>query len=200
MTPETNDATGGQLLTGLARSSIAAQLRFANQGPEDQGLAQQEPEDAWLMQPGACFVTLHKHGNLRGCIGSLVAHRPLGEDVAANARAAAFHDPRFPPLAQDELADIDIEVSVLSSPEPIYPSDETELEGMLRPGVDGVILEYGPHRSTFLPQVWEQLPDPAQFLAHLKQKGGLPADFWHPDMRISRYTVTAYAEQTGHRT
>jgi hypothetical protein len=134
---------------------------------------------------------------LRGCIGSLLAHRPLGEDVAANAQSAAFHDPRFPPLTRDELGEIDIEVSVLSTPEPLFPPDEAALKIQLRPGVDGLILEYGPHRSTFLPQVWEQLPDPGQFLAHLKQKGGLPADFWHKDVRVSRYTVQSFAEGPG---
>lgn len=196
MTLEAIDVNAGQLLTAIARRSIAAQLGLADPAPTQQ---EPPPGNAWLKQPGACFVTLHKHGRLRGCIGSLTAHRPLDEDVAANARAAAFHDPRFPPLEQHELVDIDIEVSVLSRPEAIHPSDETELEGMLRPGVDGVILEYGPHRSTFLPQVWEQLPEPSRFLANLKQKGGLPADFWHPEMHISRYTVTAYAEQPGQR-
>ncbi len=187
MPHEAGDASTGRMLTGIARNSIGAQL----------GLAEKRtlPDDARLREKGACFVTLHKSGSLRGCIGSLLAHRPLGEDVAANALSAAFHDPRFDPLTRDEFTDIDIEVSVLSTPEPIFPVDETALMTMLRPGVDGLILEYGPHRSTFLPQVWEQLPDPAMFLAHLKQKGGLPANFWHPDMRVSRYSVQAFDEK-----
>ncbi|OIO69252.1 MAG: AMMECR1 domain-containing protein [Zetaproteobacteria bacterium CG1_02_55_237] len=179
----------GVILLGIARKAIAAHLGLA-ENPE-------QPDDAWLRYKGACFVTLHKGGNLRGCIGSLLAHRPLGEDVAVNALSAAFHDPRFEPLARDEFAEIDIEVSVLSTPEPVFPTDEATLMAQLRPGIDGVIIEYGPHRSTFLPQVWEQLPDPALFLAHLKQKGGLPADFWHPDMRVSRYSVQAYSEKPG---
>jgi len=179
----------GTVLLGIARNSISAQLGLTGR--------QALPDEAWLRDKGACFVTLHKQGALRGCIGSLLAHRPLGEDVAANALSAAFHDPRFDPLTRDEFANIDIEVSMLSKPEAIFPTDEAALMSMLRPGVDGLILEYGPHRSTFLPQVWEQLPDPALFLAHLKEKGGLPADFWHPDMRVSRYSVQAYSEKPG---
>jgi len=175
-----------RLITSLARNAIAAHLGLAAKQPM--------PEEACLTEPRACFVTLHKHGALRGCIGSLLAHRPLGEDITANALAAALHDPRFPPLSSDEFNEIDIEVSVLSPPEQIFPRDEAELISILRPGVDGVILEYGAHRSTFLPQVWEQLSDPVNFLAHLKQKGGLPADFWSPEMRVSRYTVQAYHE------
>jgi len=179
----------GSVLLAIARHAIAAQLGLNGETSR--------PAAEWLAESGACFVTLHKHGNLRGCIGSLLAHRSLGEDVAANARAAAFQDPRFPPLSSDEFAEIDIEVSVLSTPEEIFPTDETALKAMLRPGVNGLILEYGPHRSTFLPQVWEQLPTPEQFLAHLKQKGGLPADFWHADMRMSRYTVQSFTEKQG---
>ena len=181
----------GVVLLAIARDAIAAQLGLNGKSTRQ--------ESDWLTEPGACFVTLHKNGNLRGCIGSLLAHRPLGRDVAANACAAAFQDPRFPPLTSDEFAQVNIEVSVLSKPVPIFPASEAELLAMLRPGVDGLILEYGAHRSTFLPQVWEQLPDPAQFLAHLKQKGGLPVDFWHADMRISRYSVTAYAEKPGEK-
>ena len=189
MQPEASADAKGPVLLSIARNSIAAEL--GEREPE------KPPDEAWLSYKGASFVTLHKHGSLRGCIGSLQAHRPLGEDVAANALSAAFHDPRFPPLARDELGETDIEVSVLSTPEPVFPPDEAALMAQLRPGVDGVILEYGAHRSTFLPQVWEQLPSPELFLAHLKQKGGLPVDFWHPDMRVSRYTVQSYAEQTG---
>jgi len=177
----------GAVLLAIARHAIAAQLGLNGESSR--------PAAAWLAEPGACFVTLHKHGSLRGCIGSLLAHRPLGKDVAANACAAAFQDPRFPPLSSDEFAQVNIEVSVLSKPEPIFPANEAALLAMLRPGVDGLILEYGAHRSTFLPQVWEKLPTPEQFLTHLKQKAGLPADFWHADMCVSRYSVTAYAEK-----
>jgi len=179
----------GGILIGIARHAIGERLGLLDRGST--------PDANWLTEPGASFVTLHRSGTLRGCIGSLTACRPLGEDVEANALAAAFRDPRFPPLTRVEFTDIDIEVSVLSAPEPIHPTDETQLRTMLRPGVDGLILEYGAHRATFLPQVWEQLPDAADFLAHLKQKAGLPADFWHPDMRISRYRVQAFAEPHG---
>ncbi len=178
----------GNVLLTLARSAIAGRLGMA--------AAFTPPDTAWLNEPRASFVTLHKNGALRGCIGSLAAHRPLGEDVAANAVAAAFHDPRFAPLAADEFAAIDIEVSVLSVPEKISFSDENELLCLLRPHIDGLILSYGNQRGTFLPQVWQQLPQPTQFLAHLKQKAGLSPDFWHPDIEISRYTVEAFSEKS----
>jgi AmmeMemoRadiSam system protein A len=144
-------------------------------------------------------VTLHRAGRLRGCVGSLTAYRPLRDDVHANARAAAFSDPRFPPLARDELDAVELEVSLLSAPEPLPVASEEEALALLRPGVDGVILEYrdpedGDRRGTFLPQVWEQLPDPRDFLAHLKDKAGLPPNFWHPGIRLWRYTVTNWEE------
>lgn len=176
------------MLPGIARGAIAAHLGMAQRQPL--------PAETWLDEAGACFVTLHRHGTLRGCIGSLVARRPLGEDVVDNAIAAAFRDPRFPPLSRDEFPEVDIEVSVLSAPEEIFPASEAALMAMLKPGVDGLILEYGIHRATFLPQVWGQLPDAGRFLAHLKQKAGLPANFWHPDMRFSRYGVQSFSEST----
>ena len=152
----------------------------------------QAPE---LDRPGACFVTLSQEGKLRGCIGSLEAWRALREDVRANARAAAFSDPRFPPLAQDELARIRVEVSLLTPPQPLSFAGEEEALRQLRPGVDGVVLEQGSHRSTFLPQVWESLPDPRQFLAQLKIKAGLPPDFRSKDLRLSRYQVQKWKEE-----
>jgi AmmeMemoRadiSam system protein A len=151
----------------------------------------------WLEHPGASFVTLTKGGDLRGCIGSLEAHRPLAEDVRANAVAAAFRDPRFMPLSREEFGDIRVEVSLLSPTEPLAAGSEAEALAALRPGVDGVVFEYAHHRSTFLPQVWEQLPQPAEFLAHLKRKAGLPQDFWAADVRLSRYTVSKWKEQGG---
>lgn len=175
----------GRVLTQLARASIARALGEPVQAP---------PHPEWLNTPGAVFVTLTRGGELRGCIGSLEARRSLGEDVEENARLAAFADPRFPPLSRAELADTQIEVSVLSPAEPIDFCDEADALRRLRPGVDGVILEYGRHRATFLPQVWRQLPDPRDFLAHLKRKAGLPADFWHPELRLYRYTVEKYEE------
>ncbi|MDP2432033.1 MAG: AmmeMemoRadiSam system protein A [Pseudomonadota bacterium] len=175
----------GRLLTTLARAAIAREF--------DRSVAA-SPHPDWLMAPGAVFVTLTEAGRLRGCIGSLEAHRPLGEDVEHNARAAAFHDPRFPPLAPAELPSLRVEVSVLTPATPMAFTDEDDALAQLRPGVDGLILEHGYHRSTFLPQVWEQLPDPRQFMSHLKQKAGLSGDFWAKDLRLSRYGVEKFKE------
>lgn len=148
----------------------------------------------WMLEPGASFVTLTLDGDLRGCIGSLVAHRPLLEDVQSNAVAAAFRDPRFVPLSNHEFAKVRVEVSELSPPKLLEFESENHALSLLRPHVDGLILEYGRHRSTFLPQVWESLPRPEQFLSQLKRKAGLPADFWHEEIRLSRYTVTKWKE------
>lgn len=145
-----------------------------------------------LAAPGATFVTLTERGRLRGCIGSLTAHRTLADDVRANARAAAFRDPRFVPVDAAELPEIRVEVSVLSAPEPLPASSRAEVERLLRPHVHGVILESGRARGTFLPQVWEQLPEPATFLDHLLRKAGL--DGWDDDIAVSTYTVTAWHE------
>ena len=175
----------GPTLLAIARGAIAEPLGEAAPPFE---LAN------WLQEPGSSFVTLMLHGELRGCIGSLSAQRPLAEDVAFNARAAAFQDTRFEPLSLNEFFKTDIEVSLLSAPEPIAFESQTHLLSLLRPGVDGVILEYGWWRGTFLPQVWEQLPGPQAFLAHLKQKAGLPHDFWADEIRFSRYTVTKWRE------
>ena len=156
------------------------------------------PTAEWLEAPGASFVTLTSGrapgGALRGCIGSLVARRPLREDVEANAVAAALHDPRFAPLTARELDDVVVEVSVLSAPAVLPAADEAELLARLRPGVDGVVLSASGHRATFLPQVWEQLPDPADFLARLRRKAGLPADYWGRDVVVQTYTVSAWQE------
>ncbi|TAM46641.1 MAG: AmmeMemoRadiSam system protein A [Gammaproteobacteria bacterium] len=143
-----------------------------------------------LRAPRATFVTLHVGGELRGCIGTLEVRRTLVEDVAHNARAAAFEDPRFPPLAPAEFGRLDIHISVLSAPEPVAFASEEDLLRQLRPRVDGLILQAGLRRGTFLPSVWEQLPEPREFLRHLKRKAGLPADYWAADIRVSRY-VTA---------
>ena len=175
----------GPTLLAIARGAIAAPLGEAAPPFE---LAN------WLQEPGSSFVTLMLHGELRGCIGSLSAQRPLADDVAFNARGAAFHDSRFAPLTLGEFFNTDLEVSLLSTPEPIAFESQTQLLSLLRPGVDGVVLEYGWGRGTFLPQVWEQLPEPQAFLAHLKQKAGLPPDFWSDEIRFSRYTVTKWRE------
>lgn len=147
-----------------------------------------------LADPAATFVTLTQDGQLRGCIGSLEAHRPLSQDVAENAASAAFRDPRFSPLVQDELARTRIEVSLLEKPEALEFKDEEEALFRLRPGLDGVILTHGNRRATFLPQVWESLPDPERFLAQLKLKAGLPAYFWDEDITLARYGVQKWKE------
>jgi AmmeMemoRadiSam system protein A len=152
---------------------------------------------AQLKKPGAAFVTLHtRDGLLRGCIGSLRARVPLIEDVENNAKAAAFEDPRFPPLSLRELPNIIIEISVLSPPRPLRYSDAADLLQKLRPGVDGVVLEKDWHRATFLPQVWDQLPKPTEFLGNLCYKAGLPANAWKDnDIKISTYQVEEFSEE-----
>jgi AmmeMemoRadiSam system protein A len=175
----------GQTLLALARAAIAEKLGVPTPFFD---------EAQWLDEPGATFVTLTCAGALRGCIGSLVAERPLRTDVENNALAAAFSDPRFPPLSAREYREIEVEVSLLSPMQPVTVESEIHVLSLLRPGVDGVLLEYGRRRGTFLPQVWEQLPEPRAFLAHLKQKAGLPADFWSDEIRLSRYTVTKWRE------
>jgi AmmeMemoRadiSam system protein A len=186
LSPSTSAAEAssrGRLLIAIAREAI-------EQGPAP--LEAPLFAEPWLAQPGASFVTLKLDGELRGCIGSLEPRRGLAEDVAQNARAAAYRDPRFPPVGRDERRRLEIEISLLSAPQPIAARTEQEAAGQLRPGIDGVVLEFGELRSTFLPQVWESLPDPADFLGELKRKAGLPRDFWDPAIRLARYTVEKY--------
>jgi AmmeMemoRadiSam system protein A len=155
-------------------------------------------EDAiWLQESGACFVTLTQQGQLRGCIGTLEARRSLIVDVKANAVSAAMHDPRFKPLTVAELTVTAIEVSVLSPMQALRFDSEADALAQLRPGIDGVVLEFDRYRSTFLPQVWEQLPKVSEFMAHLKHKAGLPVDFWASGMRLSRYTLSKWKESEG---
>ena len=184
---EQAEAEKGASLLQLARAEIAKQFWELMPAP---------PARPWMAEPGASFVTLTRHGDLRGCIGSLEAHRPLGQDVRENALAAAFRDPRFMPLSRAEFDEVRVEVSVLSPHEPLVVGSEKDALDALRPGIDGVVFEYGNSRSTFLPQVWEQLPDPAEFLAHLKRKAGLPLDFWTEGVRLSRYTVSKWKESS----
>ena len=137
-------------------------------------------------------MTLTLHDELRGCIGTLHAYQPLVADVAKNAYAAAFHDPRFARLARNEFAELQLHISILSEPEPMNFADEQALLAQLQPGVDGLILEEGLHRGTFLPQVWDSLPEPQQFLRHLKQKAGLPPEYWSKTIKMQRYTVEEF--------
>lgn len=140
-----------------------------------------------LAEPGACFVTLRRQGTLRGCIGSPRAWRPLVVDVAANAAAAAFEEPRFPPLAAEELMGLSLSVSVLTAPEPMAVASEGDLLRQLRPGLDGLILREGERQALFLPQVWEALPSPAAFVTALKEKAGLPLTHWSATLRALRF-------------
>jgi len=180
-----DDASLGAALIGHARRAIADALgRPVEPAPSHRALA----------EPGATFVTLRIGGKLRGCVGTLEARGPLVDDVQMQALAAAFRDPRFEPLRADEFAAIEIEVSLLTPAEPLPPLDEAAARAALRPGVDGGVLEWRGRRATLLPQVWDERPDPAAFLAALKRKAGLPADFWANDLRLSRYTVRKFVE------
>ena len=179
------DPAAGPILLGLARSAIAARggpVRVPSDAP------------AWLAEPAATFVTLSRRGRLRGCIGSVQARRSLRDDVVHNACGAAFHDPRFPPLAAAELPQVRIEVSLLSPSEPVVAATRDEVLCALRPHVDGVVVAWHGHHATFLPQVWEQVPDPQDFIEHLLHKAGLPVTFWSPELSVRRYTVTAWSE------
>jgi AmmeMemoRadiSam system protein A len=137
---------------------------------------------------------LRHSGRLRGCIGTLEARRPLEHDVRLHALAAAFQDARFEPLQVEEFAALEIEVSVLEPSEPLEVSSEAEALRALQPGIDGVTLEFGHRHATFLPQVWEHVGSPAEFLAALKRKAGLPEDFWAEHLRLSRYRVRKFDE------
>lgn len=182
------DPRFGPALLGSARAAITLAVGAAAQPLA----AQVHPA---LDVPGASFVTLMQGGRLRGCIGTLQAHRPLGDDVRANAVAAALRDPRFAPLPAAELAETRIEVSVLGAAEPLAADAEREAIERLRPFEDGLILAWRERRATFLPQVWETLPQPRDFLRELKRKAGLAPDFWAADLRLSRYRVDKWTER-----
>jgi AmmeMemoRadiSam system protein A len=175
---------GGALLQTARR---AIEQSFGRAGPA-------AATHAGLDRPGATFVTLTRQGELRGCIGTLEAHRALRRDVEENARNAAFRDPRFEPLAVAELHVTRIEVSLLSAPAPLPIAGEDDLLARLRPGIDGIVLAFRGQRATFLPQVWESLPEPGAFIAALKRKAGLAAGFWHDEIRIARYTAAKFRE------
>jgi len=180
-----HDDSLGLALLAIARNAIAAELDLAVDGA---------PHHAVLDTPGATFVTLFAHGELRGCVGTLEPRRPLAIDVRENALGAAFRDSRFLPLTAVEFAATWVEVSLLSPSESLKFTGEEDLLRQLNPGVDGLTIDYERHRATFLPQVWESLPDPRGFLATLKRKAGLAADFWSLQMNVSRYRVTKWKE------
>lgn len=182
----------GDVLLPAARTAIAQELGAAIV-TADAGVG---TPPTWALEPGACFVTLTRNGRLRGCIGSPTTRRPLLEDVRVNAVAAATRDPRFAPMTAGELPAVVIEVSVLSAPQPLRVSSLRECYAALRPGVDGVILDVGPwHRSLLLPQVWQDVPDPAEFLAHLWLKAGLAPGIWHEGTTLQTFTVRAWTER-----
>jgi len=176
-------------LLDVARASIQHGLRHRQALEVNPG---DYPES--LRSLRATFVTLEKGGQLRGCIGALTAYQPLVQDVAAHAYAAAFEDPRFPELRMEEFSALEVHISVLSLPEPLHFGSEDELLAQLRPGEDGLILHFRHHRGTFLPSVWEHLADPYVFLAQLKQKAGLPLDFWSPELQVERYTTEYFGD------
>ena len=181
-----------ELLT-LARASIDSALATGRNG-------EPAPFTAPLRSPAlterrSSFVTLRRGTELRGCCGTLDAPRPLGEDVWRNAWAAAFNDYRFQPLTAAEWPQINLHLSLLTPPEPLDVKTEAQLLAVLRPSIDGLILESEDGRATFLPAVWEQIPDPVQFVRQLKVKAGWPATYWSPRVRCSRYGTESFGEE-----
>lgn len=179
-------------LLGVARASI-------EQGHTTRRPLEPAPTDiaGVLSQRLGSFVTLTRDGALRGCVGSIEAHHPLLHGVAVAAFNAAFRDTRFPPLSATETGATMIEVSILSDPEPIDIDSRQALLHSLRPNEDGLVLEDRGRRATFLPKVWEKLPEPQAFLSQLMVKAGLPADFWSDSIRFYRYATTSFAESPG---
>lgn len=179
----------GSFLLGLARESI--EYGFDNKAPLPVHL---DDLPASLAEPAATFTTLRLEGALRGCCGRLEAAEPLAADVAHSAFTAAFRDRRFEPLRRDEFEAVSIEVSVLTAMEPMQVNDEADLLEQLQPAVDGLVIAEGWRRATFLPKVWENLPEPRQFLGQLKLKCGLPEDYWSSRLEFRRYRTVIYAE------
>jgi AmmeMemoRadiSam system protein B/AmmeMemoRadiSam system protein A len=184
---EGRQASIPELLLELARKAIGSQFESA---PE----ALSVPNLPELTAQGASFVTLRKSGELRGCIGSAQAWRGLAEDVADNARRAAFADPRFPPLSAVEWSQVRLSLSLLSPPEPMEISSREDLLAKLRPHADGLIIEAEERRALFLPAVWQQLPEPEDFLGHLLKKAGLGPDYWSEGLRAWRFGAEEFEE------
>ena len=184
----------GQALVRLARETLEKELG-ASRGADDDAMSDPEAEAIFKARQGV-FVTLKIEGQLRGCIGSLTGHEPIWQGVLTHAVNAGFHDPRFPSLTAEELGRIRIEVSVLTEPRPLAYKDSSDLIARLKPHADGVILRLGHASATFLPQVWEQLPDPAAFLSNLCLKAGLAADSWrHTPLEVETYQVQHFEEE-----
>jgi len=193
--PDLNDEQG-QALVRLARRTLAA--RLVGKDPDlDAGQKGELLSDPALQRSSGTFVTLKIGGQLRGCIGSLVGREPIVEGVRHHAVQAAFHDPRFKPLDRTELDEVDIEISVLTEPQPLSYIDTDDLLAKIRPHVDGVTIRKGFAQATFLPQVWDQLPHPEAFLSHLCMKAGLSADAWRRgDLQVETYQVQSFEEHT----
>ena len=185
-------AEAGRVLLAEARAAMAAQL---GQPAPPAAVA---AAAAWLRQPAATHVTLTLEGKLRGAAGAPPARQALCEDLRSNALAAAFHDPRFKAITMSELDALRIEVSVLSPLETLQWEDEAGALAQLRPGIDGVMVEYGHHRNLFLPQMWREFPDTALFVGNLKYKGGLPPDFWDATLTLRRFTAAVWREEHDH--
>ena len=183
-------AEAGRVLLAEARAAMAAQL--------GQPALPAASAAAWLRQPAATHVTLTLEGKLRGAAGAPPARQALCEDLRSNALAAAFHDPRFKAITSNELDALRIEVSVLSPLETLQWEDEAGALAQLRPGIDGVMVEYGHHRNLFLPQMWREFPDTALFVGNLKYKGGLPPDFWDATLTLRRFTAAVWREEHDH--
>jgi AmmeMemoRadiSam system protein A len=175
---------GKALLLDVARQSIEWGLRTGQPLAVDP-----DAYPAEIAEQRASFVTLRRAGELRGCLGGLVVCRPLVVDVAYSAFGAAFRDCRFPPLQPRELDELEIHVSILSPLEPLSAPDEQALLAAIRPGIDGLVVREGARQGTFLPAVWENLPEPSAFWRELKRKAGLPLDAWSSRWEIFRYTV-----------
>lgn len=185
------------LLLKIARDAISSTIEHGRGEGEQafQPLEEKFPDIGnipELQEERATFVTLTIDGDLRGCIGMLEACRPLAEDVVENARAAAFRDPRFAPLSIEEFGQLKIHISVLSAPEELFFESEADLLAQIRQDVDGLILQDGGRRGTFLPSVWADLPNKELFLMHLKMKAGLPSNYWSDTLRVFRYTAECF--------
>ena len=180
----------GEYLLSEARKTIAARL-----GEKEAQTSETKALSPVLNEKRGTFVTLTLHGNLRGCIGHIMPHEPLIDSIRENAINAAFRDPRFQPLTREEWKDVEIEISILTEPKRLDCRDSRDLLAKLRPGIDGVIIQKGFHQATFLPQVWEQLPEKEAFLGHLCMKAGLKETAWKQgDLEVSTYQVQAFKE------
>lgn len=177
----------GPVLLALARATIDRALG---------GPVHALPTDTFLDRPGACFVSLHRHGALRGCIGNITPLPSLRDAVVRNAVSAALHDPRFPALTRAELPETTIDISLLSALTPIPAHSEAALLAALRPGSDGLQISAGQRRAVFIPAVWEQLQDPRHFLDQLRIKAGMSTTRWPADMHAERFTAEHFTETT----